>query len=137
MPTATGEKAQSLKTVFDSLHKLLLRHSPPFKVKTGLVRNKRDLHLIAPKPVAIPGAYGGKPTDKAVAAIIEQKGYIGFYCSPDYLKDGAAKGKSSDLMKFLKGKGCFHVTRLDASLEKEIEVALGEGTKVFESRGWL
>jgi hypothetical protein len=137
MPTATDEKAQSLKAVFDNLHKLLSRHSPPFKTKTGLVRNKRDLHLIAPRPVAIPGAYGSKPTDKAVAAIIEQKGYVGFYCSPEYLKDGTGKGKSSDLMKFLKGKSCFHVTRLDASLEKEIDFTLRVGTKVFKSRGWL
>ena len=137
MPTAAREKTQSLKTVFDKVYAILSRHSPPFKIKTGLVRNKRDLHLIAPKPVAIPGAYGGKPMDKAVAAIIEQKGYIGFYCSPGYLQDGSGADAPPALVKFLKGKSCFHLTRLDAGLEKAIEGALKAGTKLFKERGWL
>jgi len=64
--------------LFDTLHKMLSRHAPPFKLKTGLVRDKRDLHLVAPKPVAIPGAYGGKPVDKAMASIIEQKAMSAF-----------------------------------------------------------
>ncbi|MBI3474184.1 MAG: hypothetical protein HY010_00490 [Acidobacteria bacterium] len=137
MTTPAREKAQSLKTVFDNLYKILSRHSPPFKIKTGLVRNKRDLHLIAPKPVAIPGAYGGKPMDKAVTAIIEQKGYIGFYCSPGYFTEGLGADAPPEMMKFLKGKSCFHVTRLDAKLEKEIEGALKAGTKLFKKQGWL
>ena len=28
-----------------------------------MVRDKRDLHLVTPEPVAIAGAYGGKPVD--------------------------------------------------------------------------
>lgn len=133
MPTAAFEKAQSLKTVFDKVYTILSRHSPPFKIKTDLVRNKRGLHLIAPKPVAIPGAYEGKPMDKAVSAIIEQKGYIGFYCSPGYFMEGSGTDAQPAMMKFLKGKSCFHVTRLDAMLEKEIEEALKSRTKLFKS----
>jgi hypothetical protein len=137
MPTAARDKTESLKTVFNSLYKILSRHSPPFKIKKGLVRNKRDLHLIAPKPVAIPGAYGGKPMDKAVTAIIEQKGYIGFYCSPGHVVDGSRTDAPPEMMKFLKGKSCFHISRLDAGLEKEVEGALKAGTKLFKERGWL
>lgn len=135
MPVSKRAKAESLATLFDTLHQKLSRHTPPFKLKTGLVRNKRDLHLVTPTPVAIPGAYGGKPVDKAVASIIEQKGYVGFYFSTTNADPGLKK-KIPVLIKTLKGKSCFHLTKSDDSMLEEIESALQEGTKFYRAKGW-
>ena len=46
---------------------------------------KPSFQLMVPKPVAIPGAYGGKPVDLQMAAVILQKGYVGFYLMCIYM----------------------------------------------------
>jgi hypothetical protein len=137
MPVTKRAKSVSLETLFDTLHAMVSRHAPPFKLKTGMVRNKRDLHLITPEPVAIPDAYGGKPTDKAMASIIEQKGYIGFYFTTINGDRALRKKLSPTLMKTLKGSSCFHLTQSYDSLLQEIESALQAGTKFFKVKGWL
>ena len=136
MAVSKTAKTESLAALFDTLHATLSRHAPPFKLKTGMVRNKRDLHLMTPEPVAIPGAYGGKPRDKSVASIIEQKGYIGFYFSTRNA-DPALKKKIPLLIKTLKGKSCFHLTRSDDSMLEEIEIGLQAGIKFYRAKGWL
>lgn len=136
MPTARTSKADSLTALFDTMHKALSLHAPPFKLKTGMVRNKRDLHLMAPKLVAIPGKYGGKPVEKAMAVIIEQTGYVGFYFSTTNA-DPALRKKIPALLKTLKGKSCFHLTKCDDSTLQEVESALQAGTKFYKAKGWL
>jgi len=90
---------------------------------------------MVPKPVAIPGAYGGKPVDLQMAAVI--LGYVGFYLMCIYMNEGTKKKLSPALLKLLKGKTCFHVKTLDDGLRKDIQVALGLGTKVYRERGCL
>ena len=138
-PSAAPKKSKgdSLETIYDELHKILLRHVPPFKRGNLSVRNKKSLDLVVPKPVAVPGAYGGKPVDLQFAAIILQKGYVGFYLMGVYANP-KAKGKISPaLLKLLKGKSCFHVKSLDEGLKKDIEAALDFATDMYSERGWL
>jgi len=71
--------SESLESVYERLSELLSRHAPPFRFQDLRVRNKKSVQLVVPKPVAIPGAYGGKPVDLQFAAAILQKGYVGFY----------------------------------------------------------
>jgi len=137
MLTAKQEKPASLDAVFGSLKNVLSRHAPPFKVKTGSIRGKQDFHLMVPQPVAIPGAYGGKPTDLALASIIHQKGYVGFYFTPVYAHPPLGKKLSPALMKCLKGKSCFCLKKLDDGMLQDIEEALQVGTEFFRDRGWL
>jgi len=40
-------------------------------------RREPSFQLTVAKPVAIPAAYGGKPVDLQMAAVILQKGYVG------------------------------------------------------------
>jgi hypothetical protein len=40
-------------------------------------------------------------------------------------------------VKLLKGKTCFHLTKLDEGLRKDIQSALELGTKVYRDRGWV
>ena len=93
--------------------------------------------MTVPKPVAIPGAYGGKPTDLMMAAAILQKGYVGFYLMCVCMNPETKKKLSPSLLKLLKGKSCFQVKKLDEGLKKDIEAALELGTKFYKERGWV
>jgi hypothetical protein len=98
---------------------------------------KTSFQLTVPKPVTIPGSYGGKPVPVQLAAAILQKGYVGFYLMCIYMSDEHKKKLSTNLLKLLKGKTCLHVKKLDDGMRKDIEAALELGTKVYKERGWL
>lgn len=137
MPASASSKTASLDTIYNSLHQLLCRYAPPFKTSGGTVRGKRDLHLRIPKAVAIPGAYGGKPTEVSLASLILQKSYVGFYFMPIYIDPALRNKLPAALNNLLQGKTCFHIKKLDADLVKHIETALNEGVKCYKDRGWL
>jgi hypothetical protein len=117
-------KQNSLESVYEELHELLSDYAPPFVLKEGTVKGKRDLHLQAPQPVIVPGAYSGSPKTVGMASIILQKGYVGLYFLPIYLEPGLAKKLSPELRKLLKGKTCFYVRRLTPELKKDVRAAL-------------
>jgi hypothetical protein len=135
LPESSGDG--SLEGVYVELKKILARNAPPFKLCGMSVRNKLSAQLVVTKPVAIPGAYGGKPVNVQMAAVILQKGYVGFYLMCIYMNGKAKKEISPTLLKLLKGKTCFHVKKLDDGLKRDIEAALVAGTKAYRERGWL
>jgi hypothetical protein len=101
---------------------------------------KPSFQLTVPKPVAISGAYGGKPVDLQMGAVILQKGYVGFYLMCIYMNDATKKKLSPALLKLLKGKACFHVktwTSVCARTSKRRKRRWVWGTKVYRERGWL
>ena len=55
------EKQASLQVIYEELHELLSEYAPQFVRKEDSIKGKRDLHLQAPKPVLVPGKYGGSP----------------------------------------------------------------------------
>lgn len=131
-------KGQSLDEIFDSLKAVLLEYVPPFRtdpqLKTG---NKRALELSVPKPVVVPGAYGGKPVHLMFAAAILQKGYVGFYIMCVYT-DGPAKTRISPaLLKLRKGKSCFQIKAWDEALGADVRAALAVAKETYRERGWL
>jgi len=137
MPASASSKAEALDAIFDRLHRLLARYSPPLKSKSGTVRNKRDFHLTIAKAVVVPGSYENKPAEVGLAAIILQKGYVGFYFMPIYIEPDLKKKLPGALTQLLKGKTCFHIKKLDDELLEHIEIALDEGVKNYKRRGWL
>lgn len=127
----------SLEAVFDDIVAIMKRHAPPFRTDVQcMVRGKKAFQLTVPKPVAIPGSYGGKPVDLQLAAAILQKDYVGFYLMCIYMSDGAKKKISPALLKLLRGKTCFHIKALDDGLRKDIDAALQAGIKGYRERGW-
>ena len=132
---AEGNDAD-LKKVFDELEGMLAKHTPPFKVTKGMVRNKRDYHLTVPVPVVIsPTAYGGKPYPAAMASLIFQKGYVGFYYTP---MDGESMKKiAPELGKLRKGGCCFHMKALTPEVKEGVKQALEMGMKSFRAKGWV
>ena len=135
--TKQAQPGESLESVYVRLSGMLARHAPPFRFQDLGVRNKKSVQIVVPKPVAIPGAYGGKPVDLQLAAAILQKGYVGFYLMCIYMNKPVKKKLSPALLKLLKGKTCFCVKQLDLALEKDIEAALELGTKYYRERGWV
>ena len=131
------EASDPLESVYEQVKKLLKRHAPPFKLRDLGVRNKKSAQLVVPKPVVIPGAYGGKPVDLQMAAVISQKGYVGFYVTTIYMSESAKRRLSPQLVKLLKGKTCFHLKKLDDGLKGDIAAVLELGAKTYRKRGWL
>lgn len=137
MPVTASPKSETLEAVFDQLYQLLSRYSPPLKTKSGTVRGKKDFHLTIPKAVVVPGAYENKPVEVGLAAIILQKGYVGFYFMPIYIEPAVKKKLAPSLIKLLQGKTCFHVKKLDEDFLGHVKAALDEGIKNYKDRGWL
>ena len=128
----------SLENVYDQLVALMKRHAPPFRTDVACIAGgKKSFQLTVPKPVVVPGAYGGKPVDVQLAAAIVQKGYVGLYLMCVYMNEKAKKKLSPALLKLLKGKSCFHVKKLDDALIKDIQNALAIGAEVYKERGWV
>ena len=134
----TASPDDSLEKVFDQLVALMARHAPPFRTDVPcMAGGKKSFQLTVPKPVAVPGAYGGKPVDLQLAAAILQKGYVGFYLMCVYMNGTAKKKLSPALLKLLKGKSCFHLKKMDAALLKDIQDALAISVEVYKERGWV
>jgi hypothetical protein len=128
----------SLESVYEELVKIMNRHAPPFRADLPLhVREKKAFQLTVPKPVTVPGVYGGKPVYLQLAAAILQKGYVGFYIMCMHMNHAAKQKISPALLKLLKGKACFHLKKLDHGLRQDIEATLELGAKSYKERGWL
>jgi hypothetical protein len=128
MPAPAKATSPSLDTVFNELRLILSRNAAGFAVREGMVKNKRDYHLVLEKPVVI----DGKPRAEVYfASIIQQKGSVGFYFSPQYCED------APELLRHLDGKSCFHLKSVTPELKREINGGLKAGRKVFRERKWL
>jgi hypothetical protein len=94
--------------------------------------------LTVPKPVVVaPNAYGGKPYPVAMASLILQIGYVGFYFMPVYMEPGMKKKLAPELAGLLKGKSCFYVKAMTPGLRDGIREALELGKDCFRARGWV
>ena len=128
------ETSVDLDEIFDRLEGQLARYAPPLVVRTGVVQGKRDFHLWSERPVEIAGR---KRKEVSFAALIAQKGYVGFYFMPVYADRERRELFAPELLALLKGKSCFHVKRLDDELDRHIEDALARGFELYRKRGWV
>jgi len=140
-PTKPSRKSAapqtSLAGVYTNVETLLREWMPPFKAGDFTVKGKESLQLVTPKPIAIPGAYGGKPLPHQFAAVILQKGYVGLYLMGVYSNPALKKKISPALLKTLKGKSCFHLKTADESMKEDIRMALGASAAIYRKRGWM
>jgi hypothetical protein len=136
-PAKPPASASGLNAVFDQLQRILSHHAPPFKATSGDSRGRRHFHLAVPKPVVIPGAYGGEPTNLSVADLMMQTGFVGFYFMPIYIEPALKKHLSPALLKLLKGKTCFHIKAITPELAESLKTALDLGTNSYREKGWI
>jgi hypothetical protein len=112
----------------------LARLVPPLEGRTGGVRDKDDFQLWSPVPVTRNGRRYG---ETFFAGAIVQKAWVGFYYMPVYVEPELKRILAPELLAVLKGKACFHVTRLDDELLGQIRNALDAGIALYRERGWI
>jgi hypothetical protein len=120
-----------LKATFVALKALLEAYQPPLAPKTD---REGYFDLWSQKEVIIAGR---KRKEVFFAGLIIQKGYVGFYYMPVYADVELKTVFEPELLRLLKGKSCFHVKRLDARLQQQIEAALKIGFELYQKNGWV
>lgn len=85
------------------------------------------------QPVEVAGrTYSELP----LAALLVQKGYVGFYFFPVYTEPALKKKMPAELLKQLRGKSCFHLKKTDPALYQQIGDALEAGYSFYQEKGW-
>ena len=79
---------------------------------------------------------GKKYPELCFAALLVQKGYVGFYYFPVYVNPALKQKLTPELLKCLNGKTCFYLRKNDPELFNQIKEALRLGSEFYASRGW-
>lgn len=117
--------------IFRQIRGLLKRYEPPFIAKSDFGSR---YELWSSKEVEIAGR---KRKEVFFSAVIIQNSYVGFYYMPVYAKSDLKEVFGKELLATLKGKSCFHITKLDRKLTSQIRQALAIGYKLYEKNGWV
>ena len=117
--------------IFNEIKKMLSKYEPPL-VATSNFESRYE--LTATKEVV----FAGKKRDGVYfgAAIIQSK-YVGFYLMLPYCAPETKKKIPAELLKTLKGKSCFHITSLNATLKKQIADTLKMSFDFYKKQGWV
>lgn len=115
---------------FRKIRELMRKYEDRFTPKTD-IEGRYELYTV--KELVIEGR---KRKEVYFAAAIIQSSYVGFYFMPVYVDEEVKAFFSPGLLKLLKGKSCFHIRGLDASLEADVRDALDRGAALYAERGW-
>ncbi len=121
-----------LVVIFDNIKKIL----EPYDKKRSLVLHNKPSQtiLVSHKRVTIEGK---ERNELWFVAALVQKGYVGFYYVPVYMREDMKKYFSPELLKCLKGKSCFHIKKNDPAMMAEIKKLIKEGYEGYIERGLL
>ena len=122
---------KELVEIFNRLKKILQKFEDPLTSKINL-DSKYDLWSFKDIEIA-----GRKRKEVYFAGLIIQSKYVGFYYMPVYTDTSLKEVFHPELLKLLKGKSCFHIKKLDAELESQIQEALQTGFELYKKRGWI
>jgi hypothetical protein len=123
---------EELVTIWQNIKKLM---EPYVKGDMKPLGDKPGQYtLINHKPVEIEGR---KRDELWFAAVLVQKGYVGFYFMPVYGNSKLTDVFKPELLKCLKGKACFHIKKDDPQLYGQIKEALKLGYASYKNRGWV
>lgn len=117
--------------IFQRLKMVLKKYEPPFIAKTDL-DSRYELWSIKDLEIA-----GRKRKEVFFAGLIIQRTYVGFYYMPVYTHAGMKRLFKKELLATLKGKSCFHITKLDTVLLTQIRQALKQGYMLYRKNGWI
>lgn len=135
---------EKLETIFQQLKKLLKKHEKSMRVMVGppsaskasaASKAKPSYGLLGEKEVSI--IEGRRPQKTYLAGIIQQKHFVGFYFMPIYSHPKKFAIRHPEVKRFLKGKSCFNVTRVDADILAELDRLLKEGKALYKREGWI
>ena len=122
-----------LVVIFEAIKKM----AAPYHGKGDMIMHADtggQFNLVNHKTVVIAGR---ERKELWFISALVQKGYVGFYYMP--INSGADMRKqfSPEFMKCLKGKACFHITKNDPAIMKEVEKAFKVGYEVYKKLGWV
>jgi len=123
-----------LDSTFDALKSVLSPYARLFTVREGIVKNKRDYHLILEKSLVIDGR---KKNELWFASLIRQKDGVGFYLTPLCGCSGVKEKLSPTLLRHLDGKTCFPRRVATSQLKNDVQAALEIGLAAYRKRGWI
>lgn len=98
------------------------------------VNSETTYDLWSDKSVVIDGK---KRNEIQFAAVMIHAGHVGFYYMPVYAEPVMKKIFDPAMLKLLKGKSCFHITKLDDILLGHIEDSLAEGYRLYKEKSWV
>lgn len=121
-----------LVVIFENIKKMM----EPYDKKRSLVLHHKPSQaiLVSHKPIVIEGK---ERSELWFVATLVQKGYVGFYYVPMYMRSDMKKYFSPELLKCLKGKSCFHIKKNDPALMVEMKKLIKEGYEGYVERGYL
>jgi hypothetical protein len=119
--------------MFERVKLILEKHCPPLVVS----KNKSNVFEVmgnvpvpyGSKKVIVPGMY--------FASVVERKDKVSFYFFPIYFHTDEFKELAPVAMKCLKGKTCFHFTKPDHIVEKELIAMMKKGLQAWKKEGYL
>jgi hypothetical protein len=117
--------------IFTALRDLLKAYQPPL---VSRVDDTSHFDLWSEKDLVIEGR---KRKDIYFAGVTIHKNFVGFYFMPVYAGAEVMHYFDPQLLKLLKGKSCFHITKLDDALKQQIKQALSTGFELYQQRGWI
>lgn len=121
-----------LVPIFETIKQMLLPYGKgSIKLRGG---TGGQIAMVSEKPIEIDGR---KRDELWFAAALVQKGYVGFYFMPVYDKKEMEAMFKPELLKCLKGKGCFHIKKADPLIYAQIKESLKKGYDSYKSRGWV
>lgn len=131
---------KNLQTIFDQIKKILQKYAkgPVYAredIPNTTAKDKKPTYLLYGKKEAVIDKR--KPRQNCVVGVILQKNFVGFYAMTHYSHPKESPILHDELKKMLKGKSCFHVTKLDASILKEIERQTKVGIEIYKKEGWV
>ncbi|MFN8356855.1 MAG: hypothetical protein U0Y10_20540 [Spirosomataceae bacterium] len=128
---AKKQTPEELLAIFRAVKPLLQRYEPPLTAHADVEGN---YDLWSHKEVI---AFGQKRSEMYFASLVVKSNYVGFYFMPIYAEPDQKNLLDPALLKLLKGKTCFHLQHIDATLLTHIESALAVGFRQYQERGWV
>jgi len=117
--------------IYAALRAALKRYEPPFVARSD---GDTSYELWSVKEMVI--AQRARAGLFFAAAAL-QSSYVGFHFMPIYCEPSLKEKLKPELLRTLKGKSCFHITKLDATILRQITEALEIGHKAYKKRGWV
>ncbi|MBT3249328.1 MAG: DUF1801 domain-containing protein [Candidatus Pacebacteria bacterium] len=125
---------KELASIFNQVKEEILAYEDMF-VSQKANTTKPQYHLWSQKNVEIAGR---KRNKVYFAGVIQQKHFVGFYFMPIYADPKKFKKLFSPiLLSLLKGKSCFHLTKMTPELKSEIKLALKLGFDEYQNNKWV
>ena len=121
------------KNIFNKLKTALKKQSPPMVVS----KNTADTYEVMGNKLV---PYGSKKTivpGMYFSSTVARKDMVSFYFLPAYFDRKELMRIAPTVMKYLKGKSCFHFKKEEQVVEKELDALLKKGVAIWKKQGYV